>query len=115
MLESSILTCLCNLDLPNPYHLNRKFGLIGIYNFTICSEIQMKDILYNHLMDMVLRVSPSIVMLINTIPHVFMWKLTFYSHEIAVNAVFNIHHICINLLVPRYTKTNIGNPGNKQN
>ena len=26
-----------------------------------------------------------------------------------------IHHICINLLVPRYTKTNIGNPGNQQN
>ena len=26
-----------------------------------------------------------------------------------------IHHICINLLVPRYSKTNIGNPGNQQN
>ena len=26
-----------------------------------------------------------------------------------------IHHICINLLVPRYTKSNIGNPGNQQN
>ena len=89
MWDSSMLTCLCNLDLPNPYHLNSKFGLIGIYNFTICSQIQMKDMLENHLMDMVLRVSPSSVTLINTIPHVFMWKLTFYSHEIAVNAVLN--------------------------
>ena len=26
-----------------------------------------------------------------------------------------IDHICINLLVPRYTKTNIDNPGNQQN
>lgn len=90
MWDSSMLTCLCNFDLPNSYHLYSKFGLIGIYNFTICSEIQMKDILWNHLMDMVPRVSQSCVTLINTIPHFFMWKLTFYIHEIAVNVVFNI-------------------------
>ena len=89
MWDSSMLTCLCNLDLPNSCHLYSKFWLIGIYNFTICSEIQMKDILKNHIMDMVPRVFTSCITLINTIPPFFMWKLTFYSHEIAVNAAFN--------------------------
>ena len=32
MWDFSMLTCLCNLDMPNPYHLYSKFGLIGIYN-----------------------------------------------------------------------------------
>ena len=38
-----------------------------------------------------------------------------YAEVANVAAVAVIHHICINLLVPRYTKTNIGNPGNQQN
>ena len=36
---------------------------IHVYIFTICSEIQMTDILQNHLMDMVLRVSTELAAL----------------------------------------------------
>ena len=38
-----MLTCLCNLDQPNTYHIYSKFGLIGIYNFKICSEIHFSS------------------------------------------------------------------------
>ena len=42
-------------------------------------------------------------------------KTPMSSQEFSLSGRTNIHHICINLLVPRYTKTNIGNPGNQQN